>query len=65
MSDEKVLRPHGRAGVPPVMEGVLSGRPATGLKAWRPPQFTVSQVADTQLSSNPPTSDASPVSQLS
>lgn len=65
MSDEKVLRPDGTAGVPPVMEGALPGPGTTGLKIWRAPQFTVSQVADTQFSSNPPTSDGTPVSQIS
>jgi hypothetical protein len=65
MSDEKVLRPHGTAGSPPVTEGMLSGRRTTGLKIWQVPQFTVSQVADTQFSSNPPTSDGTPVSQIS
>jgi hypothetical protein len=65
MSDEKVLRPHGTAGSPPLTECAPSGRGATGLKTWRAPQFTVSQVADTQFSSNPPTSDGTPVSQIS
>lgn len=34
-------------------------------KPWRTPQFMVSRVLDTQHSSDPPTSDGTPASQLS
>lgn len=65
MIDEKVPPPHEAAGSPPAANSGPSGRGATRLKTWRAPKFMVSQVIDTQFSSDPPTSDGTPVSQLS
>jgi hypothetical protein len=65
MIDEKVPQPHDAATGRPLPDSLHSGPTPSGLKVWRAPRFMVSQVLDTQFSSDPPTSDGTPVSQLS